>query len=470
MKYEYSDEVVLIRCRNRSFNYSLPHQPDSDQNETLGTGFWLEFNDKKWLVTCFHVIDEAFHITIEHPKTGSERTSCKLWFGCPLLDLAVLRIEEGGSGTRSHNALRPLVKKGASSKTIPGPPIGATTLAIGYPLGQTHIKITKGVLSGQQNNFYQTDAPINMGNSGGPLMWDDRVIGVNARVSSSANDVGYAIPIHQLLNLLSAHADKSPIMAFPRSWGLLYNPPSDLSKKGVDIISILPNQLFSSSGCVPGDRWIAVDGHPINHLGELSIRWLNQKLTIANYLYHLPIGKQVSITILRGGRSIRDHVVITTESPRIRFRELYNEIEAIPYVYFVGLVMIPLCVNFWEKRGQFLRNIERRKVEDPILQETVDMNDIDISRCVDPTQWGVGRVVVSNVMRGSRLESHHIFRIGDVVASINSCPVHSIEDVRRIISSLPEKTTIVMMSGRRAEFPSSVIEHEEKKLRRIYQY
>jgi len=298
------------------------------------------------------------------------------------------------------------------------------------------------------------------------------LIGVNARVSSSANDVGYAIPVHLLLNLLaSADVSSTPIVAFPRSWGLLYNPPSDLSKRGVDIIGILPNQLFSSSECLPGDRWIAVDGHPINHLGELSIRWLNQKLTIANYLFHLPIGRKVSITILRGGRTIHDHIMIATESPRIRFRELYNEIEAIPYVYFMGLVMIPLCVNFWEKRGQFLKNIARRKVEDPILQETVDMNDIDILRCVDPTQWGVGRVVVTNVMRGSRLESHHIFRIGDVVASINSSPIHSIADVRRVISSSPpDTTTIVMMSGRRAEFPSSLIEHEEKKLRRIYQH
>ena len=69
--------------------------------------------------------------------------------------------------------------------------------ALGYPLGQERLKISNGILSGYERYFLQTDAAINEGNSGGPLMKDNKVVGVNARKIKSiiANNIGYAVPI-----------------------------------------------------------------------------------------------------------------------------------------------------------------------------------------------------------------------------------------------------------------------------------
>jgi hypothetical protein len=58
-------------------------------------------------------------------------------------------------------------------------------LVLGYPLDSNHLKTSKGILSGFQDSFFQTDETLNPGNSGGPLIWNNKIIGINvAKITS----------------------------------------------------------------------------------------------------------------------------------------------------------------------------------------------------------------------------------------------------------------------------------------------
>ncbi len=74
---------------------------------------------------------------------------------------------------------------------------GIEVVAIGFPLGQNNIKITRGIISGRQDGDIQTDTPINPGNSGGPLLYKNKVVGIIKSIMTRSNNVGNAIPINK---------------------------------------------------------------------------------------------------------------------------------------------------------------------------------------------------------------------------------------------------------------------------------
>ena len=79
--------------------------------------------------------------------------------------------------------------------------INTTVITLGFPLGQDKLKLTKCIISGLDEGLIQIDAPINSGNSGGPLinLKTNKVIGINSSGIDLMNNIGYAIPIHRFI-------------------------------------------------------------------------------------------------------------------------------------------------------------------------------------------------------------------------------------------------------------------------------
>ena len=166
--------------------------PDDDRQQVLGLGSGVLVSHDGYLLTNHHVIDGAEEISIEMPD---RRTFVARVVGSdPPSDLAVLRMS-------GHDF--PILPLGNSSDTR----VGDVVLAIGNPLGigQT---VTMGIISakgratglsdGNFEDFLQTDAPINRGNSGGALVnTNGELIGINSQILSptGANiGIGFAIP------------------------------------------------------------------------------------------------------------------------------------------------------------------------------------------------------------------------------------------------------------------------------------
>ncbi len=173
--------------------------------EGLGTGF--VFYSPQYVVTAFHVISLGREITVTSADGAQQSASVVLID--PPHDLAVLQLEHPIAGARP---LEP------STDPLP---VGTPVLVIGHPYalldrfnqslhGLLYWSATQGIISARSDEYLQTDAAVNPGNSGGPLLaCDGRVLGV---VSSKleAEAIGFAVPTEHLSTLFRQMGHQSP--------------------------------------------------------------------------------------------------------------------------------------------------------------------------------------------------------------------------------------------------------------------
>lgn len=166
-----------------------------------GSGSGVVILKEGFIITNYHVVEKASPggIKVSFDKRYDETEyEAELVSWVKQEDLALLRIR----GERDF----PTVPMGTSSDLM----IGETVVAIGSPYGQTHT-VSSGIISGLHRNvdipnaglrfgdLIQTDASINFGNSGGPLLnINGELIGINSAVNSQAQNIGFAIPVDRV--------------------------------------------------------------------------------------------------------------------------------------------------------------------------------------------------------------------------------------------------------------------------------
>jgi len=171
------------------FDFGTPRDRDRDSpRRGAGSGFIIDADGS--ILTNNHVVDRAERITV---KLSDGRTLREHLVGAdPDTDIALIKVD-GQTGL-------PVAPLGDSATLR----MGEWVCAIGNPLGYEHT-VTVGVISylGRKlfdmslDNYIQTDAAINFGNSGGPLINSrGEVIGINAAISSRASSIGFAVPIN----------------------------------------------------------------------------------------------------------------------------------------------------------------------------------------------------------------------------------------------------------------------------------
>ena len=225
------------------------------------------------------VYDEQGHVvTNQHVVAGSDTFRVSLWNGKeyratlvgadPSTDLAVLKIEA------PRTALEPLALANSADVSV-----GDPVLALGSPFGLEG-SITAGIVSAvgrtmrAPNGFsiadsIQTDAPINSGSSGGPLIdAAGTVIGINAQIESSSGGnegVGFTIPSATARRVADALLAGEQV-TFPYLGAQLTDAPSG---GGAEIAAVQPDSPAEAGGLEPGDVVTAVDGRSISSADEL---------------------------------------------------------------------------------------------------------------------------------------------------------------------------------------------------------
>jgi serine protease Do len=259
----------------------------------------------------FIITPDGFVVTNEHVAGDSKSVRCVLFnkeevdatvVGVdPYTDIAVLKLS-----TPAQNL--PHVTLGESKKIV----AGQTVLALGSPHGLAR-SVSMGIVSvtdryledrGDEmispfNNWIQTDAAINPGNSGGPLVnLKGEVIGVNTRILSGAENVGFAIPIDTAKEVVDQIIKNGRVA---RSWiGESLQPmrvkTTDPDAKGVIIADVDPLSPGYDAGLRPGDVMLSAEGISTNARFEEDLPAVRK--TIAD----LPIGKEVALKVLRDGK------------------------------------------------------------------------------------------------------------------------------------------------------------------------
>jgi serine protease Do len=188
-KPEAGDSGDLLEMYRRM----LPRRPAA----AVGSGFIVDKTG--YILTNAHVVDEASRIIVSL-QSGEEYTARVVGTDGET-DLAILKIDAGRD--------LPFIKLGNSDRAQ----VGDWVLAIGSPFGLAQT-VTAGIISqtkretpygSQFQKFIQTDAAINRGNSGGPLVnMDGEVIGVNSQIATSTGDyngIGFALPSNEAANV-----------------------------------------------------------------------------------------------------------------------------------------------------------------------------------------------------------------------------------------------------------------------------
>ncbi len=269
--------------------------PQERQSSALGSGFIID--EKGIVITNNHVIDGAEDIVVQ--VNGDKDFKAKVIGADPLSDIAVLQIE-------TTEKFIP-VKFGDSDKAR----IGDKVIAIGNPFGLGGT-VTSGIISARNRNlggtlaryedYIQTDASINTGNSGGPLFdLNGDVVGINTAILGRSGNVGigFAIPSN------SAKIVIDQLIKFgetKRGWlGVriqdVTKEIADIEKlnepRGALVASVAQNSPSEKAGIKSGDIILEFNGEKIKEMKELPI-----------IVARTEVGKKVKVKIWRNKREI----------------------------------------------------------------------------------------------------------------------------------------------------------------------
>jgi S1-C subfamily serine protease len=290
----YSRAVIDTLDRARGGVVSLHTQRQRGRRVAAGAGSGFVITPDGYVVTNAHVADAGEHITATLDD-GSEHDAQKVG-GDVDTDVALLRV--GSESALQHLEL-------GDSKSLR---VGQVVIAIGNPQGLAQT-VTTGVVSALGRNLrarngrciegvIQTDASLNPGNSGGPLLdTRARVVGVNTAIVPGAQSLCFAVPadtVRWVVSELLRHGHvrrawlgiAAQTVTVPRRTVLQHG----LATAGaVEVDEVLYGGPAQRAGLRPGDRIVAVDRMPIQDVDSLH-RLLGRDR----------IGRRVAVDLLRG--------------------------------------------------------------------------------------------------------------------------------------------------------------------------
>lgn len=296
--------VVKIVTETQPQNlYEYLMQPGPMQG--IGSGFFFEYEGKPYVMTNSHVVSQADRMTVE--LIDGQRLDARLVGAEDAADLAVLELVNPPKNIT-------YLELGDSAEVK----VGEWVIAMGNPFGYTGT-ITVGVVSAnrylpvsanRQRNVIQTDAAINKGNSGGPLVnLAGQAIGVNFSIFTPNQEqtsvgIGWAIPINEARSM--AHflihggpwigiGDVQPNSAGFARWAGL------ATDKGVVIMSVVDQSPASKAGLQPADVILSIDGTPVANAEE-------QRAAILKH----NIGDNIQLSVSRGRKEMVLNVVAGT--------------------------------------------------------------------------------------------------------------------------------------------------------------
>jgi S1-C subfamily serine protease len=232
---------------------------------SLGSGFVVDKDG--YIVTNYHVIEDASDVEVNF--SSDDRVPAKIVGSDPSTDLAVLKIDAQAS------ALTPLPLGNSDAVHV-----GDAVVAIGNPFGLER-SVTAGIVSALQRDItapngytidkvIQTDAPINRGNSGGPLLnARGEVIGVNSQIESETGGnvgIGFAVPVNTVKEVVSQIKQTGKVehaylgvqmQAIDEQLAETFKLPAE---EGVLIVSVVEGSPADEAGLKGGDKEVIVSG------------------------------------------------------------------------------------------------------------------------------------------------------------------------------------------------------------------
>lgn len=338
--------LVKVYSSHQSYNYLSPWQYGESTSSTA-TGFIIEGNK---VITNAHAVLNSKFLQIR--KEGdSKKYKAKVEYISEEYDLALIELED----KTFFKGTQPL-KMGSL------PAIKERVAVYGYPLGGDKLSTTQGIVSRMEHSYYtltdtkfligQTDAAINSGNSGGPVISKGKVVGVAFAGLSTADNIGYFIPVNILVNFLEDIKDGA--YDGPPSLGIGWTELESKSHRkmlGVENLNggILINKIYKNSpfeGILEkNDVLMKLDNYNIDYDGMIEFR-KNEKTDFTYVNQQMNYGDTLNYEIIRNKKLKTGQVKL--EKKNTVYSVITDvTIETPPsYLIYGGLLFEPLTSNY----------------------------------------------------------------------------------------------------------------------------
>lgn len=363
--------------------------PSKQEFRALGSGVIIDAA-KGYVVTNNHVVDNATKINVK--LSDGRSYEAKVIGKDPRTDIALLQLKDFKNLTA--------IKMADSDQLR----VGDYTVAIGNPygLGET---VTSGIVSAlgrsglnveNYENFIQTDAAINRGNSGGALInLSGELIGINTAILAPDGGnigIGFAIPSNMVKNLTSQMVEFGQVKRGELGiMGTELN--SELAKamnvdaqKGAFISQVVPKSAAAKAGIKAGDVIVSMNGKPINSFAGFRAE-----------IGTLPVGSKMTLGLLRDGKPVNVEVTLEQSSQaQVDSGNIYTGIEG------------------------------------------AELSNSDVN--------GKKGVKVDNVKAGSAAARIGLKK-GDIIIGINQQPVQNLGELRKILDTKPSVLALNIQRG-----------------------
>ena len=370
-------------------------RPTERKASSLGSGFIID--TKGTVITNNHVISGADDILV---RVEDKEYKAKVIGADPYMDIAVLKME-------TKDQFKP-VSFGDSDKAR----VGDWAVAIGNPFGLGGT-VTAGIISARNrdinltryDDFIQTDASINQGNSGGPLFnLKGEVIGINTAIiapgQSGSIGIGFAIPANAASNVIDQLINFGETK---RGWlGVriqeVTKEIAEVEKlkkpQGALVASVGENSPADKAGIKAGDIILNFDGKKIDTMR-----------TLPKVVASTEVGKSVELKIWRNKKLISKRLILGRLESSEEFKEKKSTIV---------------------KKEEDIESLK-------ITVRELDKNDIT-SRNLDKKTTGAVITEISN-----RSPLANLIKVNDIIIEVQKTPIKTINDLKRIVNSIFRK-------------------------------
>jgi len=429
--------VIRIQAVSSTFNWFTPFVAGSD-GVGVGSGFVVQVEPYPLFATNEHVVNDAKHVSLQLLLYGEQQWEAEVVSVCSKFDLALIVLKKPELFKKALAARKIALEKMELSQTLA--PMGADVVALGFPLGQDSLKISKGNIAGNEevydNICIQSTAPISPGNSGGPLMNADgsKVVGVNFAKATRGENINYVIPVWRVQQMVTKHLKEQPVkpkdgwkriqvkvpkfeMTTIEANEALYSMSEGCSK-GIYNAKLGQRSLFRHSKPAVKEHsfLVSVNGFELDRFGMgMNPKFAADRVSYKDMLFMVPeLGSGVTFETCFEGKTTKHTMSMDMDPDYMKGLQLIHEPNAVgmakEYEMFADISVMPMTVNI-------IRAVISR------------MGNPGPARWLHPDLVSKPRLVVNYVRSGSY--AAHVLPIGAAVTKVNGHEVRTLDEFRK---------------------------------------
>lgn len=450
--------VAKVIGVHRSFNFKEPYNQHEDvqfggtaffvePKKTFGTNFPIEIGDKRFAITNFHVVDELCEnkCYLCYPEKGHSQISATVVYTVPSLDVAILMVDPHGEHPLWFDSgdIRDFIQS-IPNLSIDESPIKGNSqnvVAIGFPNLSTDYQICSGVISGRGLGMLQLSISLNGGNSGGPLMMKNKVIGICTASITESEALGLAVPIHQAVRFFRHWATYDNIILKTPSWGISTKATTsdylnyygiDTAIQGCSINKCISTGAIRKAKIQDKDIIMGISSgnkrYNVDNFGLVSVGWTDKRVPIENQEFILSLDRNdIKLDIFQWKtKRIKHSIQVTPVSIDFKVRDVHHGWEEVNYCILGGMVFMNLSMNHLE--------VDEEEEEAYCPPEQA----IPLIGFAHETMHAKTAVVVTHIPPQSHVSAQHSIRPYDRIIKCNNKTLKDVTHLESLIRQAVE--------------------------------